>query len=235
MRRRGGPLGPILAAGLAAALLAGLPALAGCSATINGDGGGTTVTGSGTPTAGTRQVSGFHEVDFSGVGELSIRQTGTESLRIEADANVLPLLTSTVADGRLTLGVQPGTSFQTSEGIRFILTVKSLDALTLSGAGSATGSDLATSALRVTMSGTGSVTLQGRADSLNLSLSGTGAFDGSQLADKTAKVVVGGTGRAVVNASDALDATVSGVGSVEYLGDPKVTSHITGVGTIRRR
>jgi len=35
--------------------------------------------------------------------------------------------------------------------------------------------------------------------------------------------------------SDALDATVGGVGSVEYIGDPRVTEHVSGLGSVRRR
>lgn len=211
--------------------------LSGCSTILGegGAGGGSTITGSGTPATETRSVSGFHEVDFSGVGELDIQQTGTESLRIQADANVLPLLTSSVANGRLTLGSQSGVTFQTESSIRYILTVQTLDTLVVSGAGTTQGSDLDTPNLQVTMSGVGSVTLQGHADALTLGVSGTGSFDGSALASRTAKVTVGGTGNAVIQVSDTLDATVSGVGSIEYIGDPKVTSHVSGVGTIRKR
>jgi hypothetical protein len=180
-------------------------------------------------------VNNFHAVVFEGVGELSIQQTGAESLRIEADSNVLPLLTSSVSNGTLTLGIQPNTSFQTNESIHYILTVKSLDSFEQAGAGSTTATSIASTSLSIKMSGTGEVTMHGTVNTLKLDLSGTGTFDGSELASKTATVVVSGTGHAVVNVSDALDATVSGVGSIEYIGDPKVTSHVTGVGTIRKR
>lgn len=215
--------------------------VSGCSMTLgsgtagNGGAGETTILGSGTPTTQTRQVSDFHEVDFSGVGELDIQETGSESLSILADSNVLPLLTSTASNGRLTLATQPGVTFQTDSPIRYTLTVKTLDTLVASGAGTTMGTSIEAASLHVSVSGVGSVTLQGHAATLTLSLSGAGSFDGSALASQTATVTVGGTGDAVVQVSDTLDATVSGVGSIEYIGNPKVTAHVSGVGTIHKR
>jgi hypothetical protein len=45
-----------------------------------------------------RQVSGFTKIELSGSGELKIEQTGTESLTISAEDNVLPKITSEVSD-----------------------------------------------------------------------------------------------------------------------------------------
>lgn len=44
-----------------------------------------------------------------------------------------------------------------------------------------------------------------------------------------------GVGSAVVNASEQLDATVSGVGSVEYVGFPQVQESEEGVGDVKKR
>jgi hypothetical protein len=38
-----------------------------------------------------------------------------------------------------------------------------------------------------------------------------------------------------VNVERTLDATISGAGSVEYLGDPQVTERVSGVGHVRKR
>jgi hypothetical protein len=52
---------------------------------------GCTITrGSGQLSSESRQVSGFTKVELSGSGELKIEQTGTESLTISAEDNVLP-------------------------------------------------------------------------------------------------------------------------------------------------
>jgi hypothetical protein len=53
--------------------------------------------GSGQLTTESRPVSGFTKVELSGTGELTIEQTGTESLTISAEDNILPRLTSEVS------------------------------------------------------------------------------------------------------------------------------------------
>ena len=45
---------------------------------------------------------------------------------------------------------------------------------------------------------------------------------------------VGGAGTATVNASEKLDATVVGAGSVEYVGDPTVEQDVSGAGRISK-
>ncbi len=64
------------------------------------------------------------------------------------------------------------------------------------------------------------MTLSGTVDSQVVTLSGTGNYDGEDLQSASAEVDVDGAGGAVVAVSDRLDATVGGVGSIEYIGDP---------------
>jgi hypothetical protein len=66
-----------------------------------------TIEGSGNVESESRDVSGFDEVDLRGVGNLSIRQTGSESLSVEAEDNVLPKITTEVVNGRLILSPSP--------------------------------------------------------------------------------------------------------------------------------
>lgn len=215
----------------------GLLSLAGCAAVVGGTtiGSGTVVQGSAILKTEVRAVSNFTEVAFSQVGTLIVDQTGVEGLAITADDNLLPLLTSDVAGGVLRLGAKdPNTTFQTNKPITYLLSVKTLTHLTLSGAGVTQVHNFAGTTLALDASGVGEMSVQGQADSQNVTLSGAGSYDGSAFLTKSATVKVSGTGKAVVQASETLDATVSGVGSVEYIGAPKITSHVTGVGTVRK-
>jgi hypothetical protein len=182
-----------------------------------------------------REVSGFSGVELTSIGDLHIEQTGTESLTIEADADVLPQLTSTISGGILELGVAPGTTISTSRRIVYRLTVATLDSITVSGAGDATASNLRADRLTIRVSGAGETTLAGIVDSQVVTMSGTGDYNGEDLQSTTATVTVDAAGTAVLRVSDRLDATVSGVGSVEYFGDPRVTEDISGVGSVEQR
>jgi hypothetical protein len=73
-------------------------------------------------------------------------------------------------------------------------------------------------------------------ESLNALVNGAGNLDLRRLAAAQARVVVNGTGNVDVDASDRLDATVNGVGNIEYQGKPKVlNTAIHGIGSIRPR
>jgi hypothetical protein len=213
------------------------------------------VVGSGNVTSEPRDVGNFDEVTLSGVGQLHITQTGSESLTIEAEDNILPLLTSEVIGRRLKLSTEPGSHFSPKKPIRYILTVKDLTAIRISGAGNAeipslgtpslhleisgagnmTVTGLAAERVEVTLSGAGSLTCAGEALNEEVHISGAGSYHGEDLASVTARVGISGTGSAYVRASEQLDARVSGVGSIVYSGNPVVRKSVSGVGRISQR
>jgi hypothetical protein len=191
------------------------------------------IQGSGTVKADKRAVSGFTQVVINGPGDATIARTGSDSLVVEADDNLLPVLTSTVAGGRLTLG--PKEAIRSSKMIHYAITVKDLTGVEVSGAGKVSITGVDTDRFKVVLNGAGALTASGRAQSQDVELSGAGAYDASQLASKSAKVEMSGAGAGTVQVSDALDVRISGVGSLEYIGDPKVTKSVTGIGSVHKR
>ena len=179
-------------------------------------------------------MSGFDEVDLRGVGNLSIRQTGSESLSVEADDKVLPKITTEVVNGRLILSPEPDTSIKTTEPIDYELTVEDLHALEVSGSGDVVAEGIDTDNLGIDIGGSGAVGISGRADSQEVSISGSGAYRAKDLQSEEAKIEVSGSGSAIVNASEALEAKVSGAGSVEYVGDPTVEEDVSGAGRVSK-
>lgn len=188
--------------------------------------------GSGTMATETRQVSGFHEIDLSGSGHVLVSVTGTESLTVEAEDNILPLLTSEVRNGRLVLGARR--SISPTREIVYTITVVSLEGVSVSGSGIVTATGIDVSGFDVEISGSGTVVPEGVADQIDLSISGSGRFDGDELVSSSGHVSISGSGRAVVKVTDVLDVEVSGSGRVEYLGDPAVTSSISGSGSVSK-
>jgi Putative auto-transporter adhesin, head GIN domain len=186
-------------------------------------------------TSESRDVSGFDEVELNGVGNLSIEQTGSESLTVEAEEDVLPKIRTEVEGDRLIIGPEPGSSIHTSDPINYTLTVEDLSALEVSGSGDIEAEGISTEALTVRISGTGDVEISGKADSQEIEISGSGDYRAENLESKEATVEVGGSGSAIVNVSDELEAEVSGSGSVEYTGDPAVERDVSGAGEVKKR
>ena len=194
------------------------------------------VRGSGKVTTESRPVSGISAVSLSGIGQVIIEQTGTESLTITTDDNLLPYIKSEITGNHLELGTKEAfTNLNPTNDIIFKLTVKQLEGLQISGSGKAEARNLNPERLAIEISGSGAVAAQGTAGDLDLSISGSGAYAGEQLRSKRANVAISGSGGAMLAASETLHASVSGSGAVEYIGDPKVTEDISGSGSVRKK
>src|SRR5438874_537424 len=64
----------------------------------------TTVQGSGTRASETRQVDPFSAVDSVGAEDVTITIGAQQSITVEADDNILPLIETKVSNGRLRIG-----------------------------------------------------------------------------------------------------------------------------------
>ena len=192
--------------------------------------------GSGQLSSEPRQVTGFTKVEFSGPGTLAIEQTGTESLTISAENNLLPKLTSQVSGDTLMLKPKSNTKIVTTKPITYTLTVKNFTGLAVSGSGTVTASNLTTPSLSTDMSGSATITASGTADDQNLNMSGSGRYQAEQLSSKTVKINMSGSGTATVHASEVLDIHLTGSGTLTYTGDPKrVTQQISGSGKLIKK
>lgn len=189
--------------------------------------------GSGNVVAESRPVAGFDAVALATSGEVIIDVTGTESLEIEAEDNILSLLTTIVTDGRLELSSDG--AFATTEGVTYRITVAEISDVTVSGSGNVAVRSLETDDFRVTITGSGNVEPIGSVADLEVTISGSGSFQGESLQAVRAIVAISGSGSAVVNATDDLVAQVTGSGNIEYVGDPTVREEISGSGEVSRR
>ena len=189
--------------------------------------------GSGTMAVERRDVVGFDAIDLSGSGTVRVSVTDTESVTVEAEDNILPLLTTEVRDGTLVLGANR--SISPTREIVYTITVISLEAVAVSGSGSVTAVGVDADDFEVDISGSGTVTPAGVSQVLDLSISGSGRFSGDGLASTTGTVSVSGSGSAVVVVTDDLDVNVSGSGSVVYIGDPNISTSISGSGDVSQR
>ena len=179
------------------------------------------VVGSGRSTTETRVVSDFDAVDFAFIGDMTITQGNEESLTITGDDNIVPLIRTTVRDGVLHIDASPANIGRTIIPLRYELTVKNLNALSLSGlgniemgslesadvslglsgAGSLTVEDLSANNLAVNMSGLGSANLAGEVNKQAVNVSGAGSYFARDLRSQAAAVQISGLGSAEVKPS----------------------------------
>ncbi len=207
-----------------------------------------------------RHLSGFEAVDVGGSFDVRITQGSTESVRVEAPADMMSHIITEVSNGVLKIYNKHenwnwGNLWGGHKKILVYVTIKNVNAVTVSGSGDVSFRDgLKANSLKIRVSGSGDVNgmvevktiecnisgsgdmkLAGRAESSAVSVSGSGDYSARDLATATTSVRVSGSGDAEVNASERLDAAVHGSGDVHYTGGVKnVSSSKTGSGDISR-
>lgn len=205
--------------------------LSGCSTVAPSSG----ISGSGSPTLEARAVPGFSIVELSGSGDVHIEQTGSQTLSIEAQPNLLPYLTTDVTGDTLRLGTRQGVNIHRTEPITYRVTVKDLAGLLITGSGAVYATRVATSSLTIAISGSGHITIDGTADHQDIAMSGSGNYDAENLASRDATARLSGSGSATVTVTATLQATLSGSGDLSYVGNPHVAGDSTGSGQLRQR
>ena len=206
-----------------------LAALACSSLSINTN----QVVGSGHVVSETRDVANFTSVELAGSADVNILLGNAESVNVEADDNIVPLIQTIVTNGKLVINTKPNKNFTNANRVVVTLAMKSLERVTLSGSGNLHVADMAGPDLAVDLPGSGDITVDGIADHVIVSLPGSGTIQCNGLKAKSAKVTLTGSGSITVYASENLDAGISGSGTIRYEGSPaQVTKSITGSGTI---
>ncbi|MBI5029808.1 MAG: DUF2807 domain-containing protein [Chloroflexi bacterium] len=209
--------------------------LTACGFNISNLGAVTRVTGSGKVATESRNVSGFNGLIVNGAGKVSIDRTGSESLAITTDDNLLQYIVTEVRGGKLVIEFKPNIVTDRVADLSFTLTVKDLNSIEINGAAVVDGKNLQADQLSVTVSGAGATKLAGKADQLTVTLNGAGAHNSENLESKRATVTNNGAGAATVRVSDSLNANIAGIGMIEYIGNPQVTKNVAGIGVVRQR
>jgi hypothetical protein len=211
--------------------------------------------GSGNVVTETRDVSDFRAIEVSYPAQVLITQGDKESVKLEAEDNLLPGLKTQVKNGVLEIfyKTENGKHVNPRKPVKITIMVKDLAEVEFSSAGELTVEGLKTSSLdlslsgagnlkldkvliqdlKVNLSGAGSMTASGSANNLELHISGFGDFKGAELHDKDARVDISGAGSATLWVDDQLTAEVSGAGSVNFYGSASVNQHINGVGSVK--
>lgn len=140
-------------------------------------------------------VSSFNRVTLEGFGDVYIEQGQTESLSVETDDNIIPLLDIRVEGSDLRLGVKRGVDVNPSQSIIYNLTVKDLKGLTVAGSGDFYVEPVNTNTLAISIPGSGDISIEELiADNLSMDLDGSGSITLESVEVKTVDTSIQGSG-----------------------------------------
>ena len=198
----------------------------------------------------------FTRVEISSAFEFEIKQSGSYSINVTADDNVIDRVQIS-QDGQ-TLKIRVGgvpTSFR-SVTLKALVTMPQLGGLTVSGASRGTVSGFnSTEAVSIAVSGasrvTGDITaadigfdvsgastvqLEGSADDMAAVVSGACTFNVADFTVNNANVNISGASTGTINLDGRLDANVSGASTLLYIGDPVMGAiDVSGASTLSKK
>ena len=197
---------------------------------------GTRVRGSGNVVEEERAIANVTAVTLATFGDLTIEVGEKETLRIEAEDNLMDYIETDVVGGRLTIKASPSANLRSTKPVRYYLTVKTLEEIKATGSGDIYAPDLEAVDFSVNVTGSGDVTLESvQATAVDMTLTGSGDLNMDKLDAEWLKVRITGSGSAEINAGLVadLDATLTGSGDFEANGveSESAKARLTGSGS----
>lgn len=204
-------------------------------------------------------VNSFSEVKFEGAAHWILIPASEEKVVIESKSkDIFDKITVKQSESLLTISTIEKDKSITKlfKSITIKVYFKSLDKVSLSGVGSVKAdkqitAEKFTATLRGTgnielnircsefvgnMFGTGTLNVIGTADMGVIRVEGVGTFEGYEFVTIDMDITVSGVGVAKVYATGNLTATLNGVGSIRYMGDPKTKNlDSNGLGSIKQK
>ncbi|MBE0639594.1 MAG: DUF2807 domain-containing protein [Bacteroidales bacterium] len=214
---------------------------------------GVGVEGNGQITSETRTVKSFDQMEVSGGFSVILTQGPTEGVVVEADENLMDLISTEVMGG--VLEIKSRENIRGSRDIKIFVSMVNLSRIKLSGAVdlssenqlnlehlSVRGSGASTLTLNLNvnsldaeLSGANNVTLAGQATSFTAKLTGASDLKAFEFDVNNLEIKVTGAGDARVSAIESLKVNISGAGSVTYQGDPSIEQTISGAGSLSKK
>jgi hypothetical protein len=180
-----------------------------------------------------RALAPFTGIADAGPVDLDIEVGPPQSVTVSGNDRFLAELRTEVVDGELRIDLRDYGGDHAFGHPHVTITLPRLERFTMSGAGSTVLRHMAGERLEVGYSGAGSLRADGQVKALALDVSGVGSIDARELHAESADVRVSGVGSVRVYASERLDASVGGIGSLTYYGHPKaVDTRGSGLGSI---
>lgn len=183
----------------------------------------------------TYKVNTFESVNMSCIGHVDIVQDVEKSGTIEITApdNYIEFYKFESADSALLIAFTKKNLLLDTKEVRIKVYTADLTKVMNSGASGIRIDNLDTDHLEAVVSGVGEIAISGVADEAVLVNSGVGSIEADHFKAQRVKANVSGVGNIKCYASEELNGTVSGVGSLEYGGHPKQkNTKRTGVGSI---
>lgn len=213
---------------------------------------GPRIAGSGSVVTEVRTLDIFDRIEVKGATNVVLRQEATQSVSVEADDNIVPIIRTEVRNGELL--IDNTQNYRSSHPVTVYVSIPAISALRMRGSSDVLGATVwEGDALTVEVSGSGDVdlelyydelatritgssdiTLAGEVIEQTVSVTGSGNYRARALSSDECLIDVTGSGDGIVSVDRLLDVKVTGSGDVVYYGNPEVRSSVSGSGDLTK-
>jgi len=178
-----------------------------------------------------RDVAAFEAITCDGGYEMQIDCQEKQSLSIETDENLLPLVKTEVHNNTLHVYTK-GILFPTNR-IRIAVSIPNISEFTSNGSTDGDINNIYNSALDIGIHGSGKLHLDGKSGTVNIHTAGSSKIDAISLISENSDIQINGSGNIQVYATNSIHVQINGSGTVKYRGEPKsVNQQINGSGRV---
>lgn len=198
----------------------------------------------------------FNSIETGIVGDVIYTQSDTKSVQIYGPDNVIPDIKVDVKRNTLSITMKNEIRISKKCDLKVIVSCPEITKvkatgvgdfkledsvraeklnITLEGVGDVVANNLDCKNIKVSSSGVGNIMLKGKTIEANYSVSGVGDIKAYELIANNVQAEASGIGNIQCNASQAINAELSGVGSIRFKGNPqKQYLNRSGVGKIKQ-
>jgi len=191
-----------------------------------------TIKGSGTLSKETRDLAVFHGIDAGGAFHITVKQGEPQSVIIEADDNIIPVITTKVKSG--ILHISTNESINNSTKLNVTIVVANLDMLDLSGACKLKSTEaISSNEMEIDCSGASEIIIGLKCKKLEIDFSGasTGIFLG-----KTSTLEIESSGASKIDCykmiANVVSVDASGASNISFSADKIIKIDASGASSI---
>lgn len=213
------------------------------------------ITGDGNVVKEIRSISAFDKIEAGGVINVVLIQGNGESLIVEADKNLIPLVQTKVEGSTLYISTKEKTEIEESTKMNVYITFGNLKEIVLTGVGNVNTENPIKSEnltvknnsvgnmnlkldcvnLKIENNSVGNTTLTGNADNAEINLNSVGNLKAFDLIVRVLKIDNNSIGNAEVNSEKEIYISQNGMGNISYKGNAVVKKlENNGTGNVKK-
>ncbi|MCL7764715.1 DUF2807 domain-containing protein [Polaribacter sp. Z014] len=192
------------------------------------------VKGNGNVVTITRTTSNFNGISAGGSFDVILVKGKEGEITIQGEENIIPLIETEVSDDILKIKYKNNTNISTTKRVVVTVSYEQIESVALGGSGNISSASLIkANHFKVSIGGSGSITIKVDADSVNASVGGSGNINIEGKSNElTCSIAGSGSIKAYGLQTNEVYANVAGSGSIKTTVKSKIKAKLVGSGSV---